>query len=382
MLVLAIVIVIGVLYKTGTFTKEAIGKKSNSDNAKKEIVIDKNSSDENSIGDGETEEGVSEEDALVEKYLSDMTLEQKVAQLFFITPEKLTGYGTVTSAGTSTESSISKYPVGGLIYSGKNFENEKQIQEMLENTNKYMVDAVNIPAFLAVAELGGDNASQLAIALGKEAMDSPLTIGGSELPSTAGTSAKKIGDYTRNAGFNMVFAPIADIALADLSFGLNTDVTAAMVAESISGFNEKDLYTVTASFPASGMDNLVPYKAAVNANTEIMIMTNDKVEGLSSDEPCSLSKKAVSYLRDDMEYDGIIMTGNLSERAITGNYDSSEAAVKAIEAGVTMLYMPNTFSEAYDAVLNAVNNGDISEDTIDENVGRIIKAKASMLKSE
>ena len=121
------------------------------------------------------------------------------------------------------------------------------------------------------------------------------------------------------------------------------------------------------------------YKAAVNANTEIMIMTNEKVENLSNEEPCSLSSKAVSYLRDDMEYDGIIMTGNLSERAITSNYDSSEAAVKAIKAGVTMIYMPSTFSEAYDAVLEAVKNDDISEETIDANVSRILKAKESIL---
>ena len=375
MLVLVLVVVVGVLYKTGTFTKEALDKKSNT--SKTEQVVEDKSHEENSIGD-DTEEGSEEEDEIT-KMISEMSLEQKVAQLFFITPEKLTGYGTVTGAGDSTADAITKYPVGGLIYSGRNFENEKQIKDMLENTNKYMVDTVNIPAFLAVAELGGNNASQLAKALGKEVQDAPLTIGGSEVALNAGASAKKIGEYTRSAGFNMVFAPIADISFAELSFGMNSDMSAAMVAESISGFNEKGLYTATASFPASGISDLVSYKAAVNANTEIMIMTNEKVENLSNEEPCSLSSKAVSYLRDDMEYDGIIMTGNLSERAITSNYDSSEAAVKAIKAGVTMIYMPSTFSEAYDAVLEAVKNDDISEETIDANVSRILKAKESIL---
>jgi beta-N-acetylhexosaminidase len=108
-----------------------------------------------------------------------------------------------------------------------------------------------------------------------------------------------------------------------------------------------------------------------------MILGNVAYEALTGDDTtlCSLSAGAVSYLRSEMNYTGIIMTDSLSEDIITANYSSGEAAVAAVKAGVDLLYCPADFEEAYQAVLDAVDAGEISEDTIDQAVGYILTGK-------
>lgn len=90
-------------------------------------------------------------EVMVEESIAGMTLEDKVAGLFFITPEALTGMDTVTQAGDTTRDKLGEQPVGGLIYSSKNILDEAQLKEMLQNTKSYSKSAI----FLGVEEEGG-----------------------------------------------------------------------------------------------------------------------------------------------------------------------------------------------------------------------------------
>ena len=92
---------------------------------------------------------------LVAKKLAELTLEEKVAQMFMITPEALTGVETVTKAGETTRRDYDKYPVGGIIYFQNNLKNPKQTREMLGNMEQYSRDRLGLPVFLGVDEEGG-----------------------------------------------------------------------------------------------------------------------------------------------------------------------------------------------------------------------------------
>lgn len=97
----------------------------------------------------QTQEEILEE--LVESCVANMSLEDKVAGLFFITPEQLTGVGTAIQAGEGTQEALKKYPVGGLVYFAKNIQSEEQLTEMLSKTTGY----ATYPLFLGVDEEGG-----------------------------------------------------------------------------------------------------------------------------------------------------------------------------------------------------------------------------------
>ena len=98
-------------------------------------------------------------DPLVEQaaqIVSGMTLEEKVAQMFFITPEALTGYGQVTVAGDATNEAYQKYPVGGLIYNSQNLVDIDQTKTMMAKMQQYADSRISLPVFLGVDEEGGD----------------------------------------------------------------------------------------------------------------------------------------------------------------------------------------------------------------------------------
>ena len=91
----------------------------------------------------------------VTKTVREMSVEDKVAQLFIVTPEKLTKTDGVTMAGEATEKAIKETPVGGIIYMGDNLQAKTQVKEMLSNTNRYSIERVGLPMFLCVDEEGG-----------------------------------------------------------------------------------------------------------------------------------------------------------------------------------------------------------------------------------
>ena len=143
---------------------------------------------------------------MVEESIAGMTLEDKVAGLFFITPEALTGMDTVTQAGDTTRDKLGEQPVGGLIYSSKNMLDEAQLKEMLQNTKSYSKSAI----FLGVEEEGG-SISPVAESGLVENVGKMADIGASADASAAQNAGDTIGSYLAGYGFNVNFAPVADV---------------------------------------------------------------------------------------------------------------------------------------------------------------------------
>lgn len=320
--------------------------------------------------------------------LEEMTLEEKVAQLFLISPEALTGSELVTVAGKTTKEAINNYPVGGLVYSEQNFKGKEQTKSMLSGVQGYVSERIGIPMFLVVKEQGGET-SPLAKKNGYTSQPSITELVESKEPETGAESTAAIAAYLKEEGFNMNIAPNVDTAV----LGEDVSKGAQFISEIVSAYNANGIMTLTGSFPGLGNDSSVDkqikeweeadgllYRAGITAGTQGMIIGGVTAPDFTKDDStlCCFSAKVTKYLRVDMKFTGLLITDNLSDKRITDSYTSAEAAVEALKAGMTMLYCPEKFSEAYQGVLAAVENGSLSEDIIDEAVARILTCKEKL----
>lgn len=335
----------------------------------------------------------------VEAKLASMTIEEKVAQMFFITPEALTHNDVVTVAGNGTRDALETYPVGGLIYSGKNFQGQTQTSNMLSGVQDYSNNRIGLPMFLGIEEAGGTKYSPLATANSFPVQKSPAELGGDGDIEAATLAADAIAQYLSEQGFNLNFAPTADLAGSvntttdGKTYGSDASLAAQMVEGSINAYHTNGIATVTGNFPGKGLgssndknlsewqaNDLLPYEAAVRNESDFIMMGNVTCKAITGDSttPCSLSLDAAYYLRNDLGYTGILITDNLSDPIITENYSSGEAAVEAVKAGMNMLYCPQDFEEAYTAILKAIESGEIEAETIDQAAGYILTQKLAM----
>lgn len=281
-----------------------------------------------------------------------MTIEQKVAQLFIISPEALTGADKVTVAGNATKNAINQYPVGGLVYSGINFQNKSQIKNMLSGVQSHYVAQFGTPVFLMISEQGGAESSPLATTLRYNVESSPAEVGASGDSQNAINAATNISTYLKEVGFNINIAPNVEV------YSQDTSVSSIMVAETVSTYETKGISTVVHTFTsentgASEADVLV-YKAGIDAGCDCLMVSG-------------ATKEMVHYLRANMQYGGVLIHDSLA----------TDKAVAAVQAGVDMLYCPENFMEAYQAVLGAVNAEKISKETLDTAVARILTCKES-----
>ncbi|MBR4026326.1 MAG: hypothetical protein IKJ01_02040 [Lachnospiraceae bacterium] len=332
----------------------------------------------------------------VKEKLASMTLEEKVAQMFLITPEALTHADKVTVAGNATKEAISNCPVGGFVYSEQNFQGKDQTKELLTKTQDYSKERMDLPMFLAIEEIGGEDYSPVASANEYTIQKTPAEIAKEEDAAKAKTASAEIAEYLSEQGFVLNIAPIADLAggvnkeYDKKTYGSNSAIASMMVAESISGYHEKGIKTAVGAFPGESVgtvnkksfeewkaqDALV-YQSAINANCECMVLANVIYEPLteSSNTICSISENVVKYIREELNYTGLLMTDCLCEEVVTLNYSSKEVAVKAVKAGVNIIYCPENFEEAYQGIMDAIDAGEIAVEVIDESVGRILTQK-------
>lgn len=344
----------------------------------------------------------------VEDALAKLTLEQKIAQMFIVTPEGLTGADVVSSAGDVTRLAMHDRPVGGLIYFDQNLESPQQTREMVATTQQFSKDACGLPLFICVDEEGGEVARIANNAAYEiENTGDAAAIGASGDTAQATKAASTIADYLTGLGFNVVFAPVADIASSEdsvmlsRSFGSTAEAVSPFVQAEVEAFNSAGILSAAKHFPGIGgavgdphyaaistdrtlgeMQNeeFKPFQAAIAANVPMIMMGHiSATEATGSSEPASLSKEMITdILRGQLGYDGIVITDSMAMGAIIDSYENSEVGVKAIQAGVDIILMPSNFEATYRGVVDAVSSGQISEERINESVRRILKAKLTM----
>lgn len=338
-------------------------------------------------------------DEIVNSTIAAMPLEDKVAGLFIITPEALTDTDVAVRAGDTTREKLREHPVGGLIYFSQNIKDAEQLSEMLQNTK----DWSNYPIFLAVDEEGG-SVSRVAGAGLADDVGSMAEIGASGDAAVAREAGAKIGTYLSGYGFNLDFAPVADVitegntVIGDRSFGMDVNLVSPMVAAMVEGLQDNGVSACLKHFPGLGdttedtheglaasektLDDFTAqdfpvYQAGINAGVDFIMVSHLSAPNVVGDNtPASLSSVMITdILRGQLGYQGVVVTDAMNMTAITDYYTSEQAAVMALQAGADMILMPEDFKEAYQGVLDAVSNGTLTEERIDESLRRIYRIK-------
>lgn len=371
--------------------------------AQRVTVVDENASTEKFIfNDDETVVRTTKD------VLGKMSLREKVGQLFIVRPEALAENSNAETAPATDRvddaviSRIEEYPVGGIALFSRNITSAEQLPMFitdLQSSSKY-------PLFIAVDEEGGRvariaNSGYFDVASYKSMED----IGKAGDASKAEEVGRQIGLYLKELGFNLDFAPVADtntnpqnIVIGDRSYGSDPALVARMVSAQLDGMHDSGIMGTLKHFPGHGDTKddthsgyvsiektwdelkeceLVPFITALPKADMVMVSHITAVNVTSDKLPTSMSETMITgKLRNELGYDGVIITDAMAMGAVADNYTSAEAAVTAVKAGVDIVLMPQNLDEAFNGVMNAVTDGEISMARLDESVMRILKLKA------
>lgn len=355
--------------------------------------------------ESQTPEPVEEVDpmeAAVAAYISSMTIEQKVANLFIVSPESITGVTTATRAGDGTRAALSEYAVGGIIYAGKNITGADQFKEMVSTTQSMYQELYNLPLWIVAQDEGATNVLGGSHA-GVPAQEAASEIGSSGDSGNAYQAYVNIGTYLQEYGINVNLGPVCDVAsvegsfLGNRSFNSDADIVSSMIRSAVDGQMEQGIVTCLTAFPgqgsstnnptngnasiASSLDEMralefLPFAAGIEEGAQLVMMSNMTAENATGESvPCSMSTSMVGILRDELGFEGVIISAPMNQKTITNNYTPGEAAVNALSAGVDMILLPNNFAEAYAGVLAAIADGTLTEEQIDASLTRILLIK-------
>lgn len=328
-------------------------------------------------------------DELVNALLQEMTLEEKVAGMFVVTPESITGVSKVIQASDGTKTALEENPVGGIVYTERNFKSEEQFLEMLTNSRAY----AKYPMFLAVWQECGT----AGFGIGETAKAVDLTTA-----EDVKTAYAKIADRLAGYGVNMNIAPVADIvseegntSLQGRTFGSDAATAAPLVKAAVEAQQEYEVSAVLTKFPGEGSidtrqgmkitksleelknSEFLTYQMAIENGVDCIMVSHAAAPELTGDEtPCSLSAVVIQdILRDTLGFEGVVMTDMLNDKNITAKYSDAEAAVAAVLAGADILFVPNDYFKAYEGIMQAIADGTVTEERIQESLVRIYRLK-------
>lgn len=332
--------------------------------------------------------------------LADMTLEEKIWQLFIVDIDNLTGANPTKKSGPKTEDAIKEKPVGGVIYFADNLEDRTQTDAMIRHLQSY----ASIELFIGVDEEGGKvtrlgGRSDFGVTDFGKMYDVGETAKAYEVGVT-------LGKQLRELGFNLDFAPVADVwtnpdntVIGKRAFSTDPDKAANMVRNCVGGFEKANLLCTLKHFPGHGDTKgdshndsvysektleelrkceLIPFRAGIDAGAPLVMMGHITLPNVAGAEevPATLSKAIVTdLLRNEMGFQGLVVTDAMNMGAITNRYGSGDAAVLAIQAGVDLILMPANLDQAFEGIRKAVEDGALSEERIDESVLRILETK-------
>ncbi len=235
-----------------------------------------------------------------------------------------------------------------------------------------------VPAFLSIDEEGGEVARIANHENFSVENTGPMReIGRSGDKAEAHAAGAAIGGYLKDFGFNLDYAPVADVAaseensvIGNRSFGTDPQTVGEMTAEAVKGFKSQGMLTVLKHFPGHGSttedshqefaynnktkeelksQDFVPFQSGIEAGADMVMVGHICVPNVTGDDmPSSLSAKVVTdILRGELGFKGLVITDALNMGAISGSYESAEAAVRALEAGCDLLLMPEDFQTAF-----------------------------------
>lgn len=343
---------------------------------------------------GNTTEYITQDD-LIEKKISgiidNMTLEEKVAQMFFIKNDS-----------RFDESVLNEYPVGGIIFFSSDFSGETP--ETLKSKLDAFQDNSEIPLLLGVDEEGGDVVRvSNHMALAPDRFLSPR-----EVYNNGGYDAVYYDTVYKSQllasyGINVNFAPVCDVSvnssdyMYNRSFGISAEATSEYIDVVVDAMEEENMGSVLKHFPGYGdngdthtdivvdtrnyeefvQKDFLPFEAGIDKGADCVLVSHNIVQCMDSEWPASLSDKVIGILRNELGFEGVVITDDLMMSGVSDYVSEEESAVRAVIAGNDMILSTN-YQLQYISLLEAVENGVISEERIDESVRRILIWKCEL----
>ena len=355
----------------------------------------------------------------VEAQLQRMTLREKVGQLFYVRPECLDTtihFNQPSSIDGSTDDIKAiklqavnatmkgvneKYPVGGIILYAHNIEDEAQLAAFISQ-----IRSLNGSPLLCIDEEGGRVARIANNAnFEVEKFESMGAIGATGDPQNAYHCGNTIGTYLHRYGFDIDFAPVADvntnpenIVIGARAFSDDPQVAAPMVTNYLQALKDAGVTGCIKHFPGHGdtkadthygyaqslktwneMLNceMITFKVGIQWGTQLIMTAHIAAPNVTgADVPATMSPIILqNKLRGELGYQNLIITDAMEMGAITQQYSNAVAAVGTLQAGADIVLGPQNFVEAFDAVVKAVDDGVLTEQRIDQSVRRILKLK-------
>ena len=337
-----------------------------------------------------------------EALLASMTPEERLYQLFVVLPDELPGVSDVTVSDESVRAAIEKCPVGGIIYSSPSLISRQQTADMISGIQSYS----RLGLFITLDEEGG-SVARLGNNpdMGTTAFPAMTEIGDTGDTQNAYNVGLTVGREIKELGFNLDFAPVADVnsnpqntVIGSRAFGTEPDTVAAMVRACVEGFSDSGALCTLKHFPGHGDTyadshygeaeikktlaelyecELIPFRAGIDAGADLVMIGHISLPNATDDGlPATLSHEIVTeLLRDELGFEGIVITDAMGMKAISDRFSSGEAAVMAIKAGCDMILSPEDLTDAVSGLSDALSSGGISQSRIDESVLRILKLK-------
>lgn len=325
----------------------------------------------------------------INQALKELTLEEKVGQMFI-----------VRHPLNNALEKINEYHLGGYIMYARDFKNISK-EDVTANIKSYQEEA-NIPLFIAVDEEGG-LVNRVSLYYKDEPFKSPQQLyneGGFELIKSDTFEKSKL---LKEIGINVNFAPVSDVSTNPLdyiykrTFGKDANQTAEYIKTVVEAMKENKIASVLKHFPGYGNNvdthtgiayderpyeqfensDFIPFEIGIKSGADMVLVSHNIVYAMDDQYPASLSKKIHDILRNDLNFEGVVVTDALDMEAVRQFADDEEVAVLAVLAGNDLICCTD-YEVQIKAVIDAVRNGEISEERIDESVTRILKLKMEL----
>lgn len=331
----------------------------------------------------------------VDKLVANMSDADKVGQLMMI---GIHG----KSLNDDAKFMLNEYRVGGIILFDRNMESKDQVKTLITDINKAGKSAGLTPLFLGIDQEGG----AVARMDDKLIKVPPAEEVGKEPVEQAAALAKEVGTELKDLGFNINFAPVADLGLTyGRSYSTNPDEVVRYASAVGKSYDEAGLWYSYKHFPGIGKTDvdlhadtsIVPVSKETllsedtkvfvdlikqsKPNTYTIMVSHAMYPQIDPDHPSSLSKAIITdWLRKDMGYNGVVVTDDMDMGALAKHYTFGDMAVQSILAGSDILLVCHEYEhmqEAYNGLMKAVKDGRISKERLDESVKRILLMKMS-----
>ncbi|HZX21449.1 MAG TPA: beta-N-acetylhexosaminidase [Clostridia bacterium] len=391
-----IVIIILILLITGCTVKH--NNLPETDNGEDGKIIEENNNEDEKTAEKNNQGKEDPEEPLdrLKIQIENMTLEEKVGQMLLVGMEGYEIDGNITEL-------IQSHHVGGIILYGKNVKNSEQLLSLI-NSLKNINSSNKIPLFISVDEEGG-SVSRNPREIKK--LPTARSIGKTKDVSLAFKAGKLLGKTVRAFGYNMNFAPVLDIdsnplnpVIGNRAFGQTAEIVSSMGVATLKGIREEGVIPVVKHFPGHGdttVDShvglpvinhdlekimnfeIVPFKHAIGNGADAVMVAHILLSQIDQEYPASMSNIIITdILRNKLNFQGVVVTDDMTMGAIEKNYNMGDAAIQSVKAGADILLIGHEYEKALtvlSAIKDEISKGNISIDRIDESVYRILKLK-------